>query len=229
VLQKTDKLQARPTPTQIVLENRDDVTWTSNMDKLFLVFDFHMDMFVMCLIAMIVHVAYHKGVSQRAQQKQPKIEDGISRYVEYEDCRQPKNGQQTAKQHYPDVTFIHLILLSAIPFERRKGNYQISVFYPGGIFIQWSRRRSADDISKNIKVTIMAGADVMLLIWAPGDAATEMGANIGEHPYFIIIPSHHIQTVIGCSALPAVDFGSRKFKPSRNSNGIIFQRTKIKD
>lgn len=69
----------------------------------------------------------------------------------------------------------------------------------------------------------------MPLIGVPGDAAAEMGANIGEDPHITLISPYHIQTVISCSPLSAIDSSSRKFNLSRNTNGIIFKQAKIDD
>jgi predicted metal-dependent hydrolase len=67
-----------------------------------------MDMFVVLLIAMTVpHSTHQEKVREWAQQKQAIIDGRIHRYFEEVDCRQPNDGKQTAKQHDPEMAFIH--------------------------------------------------------------------------------------------------------------------------
>jgi len=73
-------------------------------------------------VGMIVHVAHHKEMRERTEQRQPDIDYSIDRNLEQQHCRQPDDGEQTAEQHDPEMTLIHLDLLSTIPFERRKSN-----------------------------------------------------------------------------------------------------------
>lgn len=111
---------------------------------------------------MPVHIAHHKQVSDWAKQNQSEIKHSIRRDTEQVDGRQPDERKQTTKQHKPEVTLVHLNLLSAVPFDRRKGNNQVSIFDPGDKFIERARRWTAEDVSQQIKVPVVAGADVML-------------------------------------------------------------------
>lgn len=78
------------------------------------------------------------------------------------------------------MTFRHLNLPSPLPFERREENKQISIFHFPYEVIQGTRKRPADNNTQEIELSIMTGADVMLLVGMPGHAATEAGINAGE-------------------------------------------------
>lgn len=67
----------------------------------------------------------------------------------------------------------------------------------------------------------------MSLVGMPGNAASEVGANVGEDSYFTFTLTQDEQAIIDCSPLPAIDPGAGKFKPSWSANRIIFQGTKI--
>lgn len=65
----------------------------------------------------VMHITHHQEMCKRAEQNQPDIHNRADRYLQKQDRREPKDGKQTAKQHDPDVTFIHLnLLLSIIRF-----------------------------------------------------------------------------------------------------------------
>ena len=66
------------------------------------------------LAVVIVHVAHHEKMSQRAKQCQPHIDDCIDGDFQEQDSCQTQNGKQAAKQHDPDMTFIHVNL--PLPF-----------------------------------------------------------------------------------------------------------------
>jgi hypothetical protein len=57
----------------------------------------------------VPHLTHHEEVCKWAKQNQTEIQDSVRWYFEQEDCRQSDDGEQTAKQHDPDVTFIHFI------------------------------------------------------------------------------------------------------------------------
>ena len=82
-------------------------------------------------------------------------------------------------------------------------------------------------MANNIKMTVMAWTDVMSLVGIPGNAAAEVGANVGEDSYFTFTLTQDEQAIIGCRPFPSIDPGAGKFKPSRNANRIFFQGTKI--
>ena len=74
------------------------------------------------LAVVIMHIAHHEEMRQRAKQCQTHIDDCIDGDFQEQDGCQAQNGKQAAKQHDPDVTFIHLDLPSPVPLERRNGN-----------------------------------------------------------------------------------------------------------
>jgi hypothetical protein len=59
------------------------------------------------LVGMIVHVAHHKEMCERAKQCQSNIDYSIDRDIKQKYRRQPDDGKQTAKQHDPEMTLIH--------------------------------------------------------------------------------------------------------------------------
>ena len=74
-----------------------------------------MGMFVLLPSVMVVtHWTHHEKVGNWAKQDQAEIKNSIRGDIEQEDCRQPDKREQTAKQHNPDVAFVHLNLLSSI-------------------------------------------------------------------------------------------------------------------
>jgi len=181
------------------------------------------------LAVVIVHVAHHEKMRQRAKQRQPHIDDCIDGDFQEQDGCQTQNGKQATQQHDPDMTLIHMNLPLPFPLYRRKGNNEIAIFYFSSEFIQRTRRRTADYITNHIKMTIMAGTDVMSLVRMPGNAATEMSANVREYSHFTFTPAYHIQAIIRSRSFPSVDPGAGKLKPGRNANRIFFQGTKIDD
>jgi len=132
----------------------------------------------MLLIIVIVHIAHHEEMRKRAKQRQSNINNSVDRDFQEKYCRQAKDGKQTAKQHDPDVTFIHLKLLSNLSFERRKDNKQISIFDFCDKFIQRPRRRAADHIAQHIKMAIVTWTDVVLDVGMPVHAASQVSANV---------------------------------------------------
>jgi hypothetical protein len=67
------------------------------------------------LAGMIVHVSHQEEMRQRAKQYQPHNNHSTEGNLQEKDGCQPQNGKQTAKQHDPDMTFIHMNLPSFIP------------------------------------------------------------------------------------------------------------------
>jgi len=181
------------------------------------------------LAVVIVHVAHHEKMSQRAKQCQPHIDDCIDGDFQEQDSCQTQNGKQAAKQHDPDMTFIHVNLPLPFPLYRRKGNNEIAIFYFSSEFIQRTRRRTADHITNHIKMTVMAGTDVMSLVRMPGNTTAKVGANVREYPYFTFTLTQNEQAIVGCRPFPSVDPGAGKFKPGWNANRISFKRAKIDD
>lgn len=181
------------------------------------------------LAVVIVHVAHHEKMRQRAKQSQPNIHNRADWYLQEQYRRQPDEREQTAKQHDPNMSFVHLNLLSAAPFERRRGNNQVSIFNPGDKFIERTRWRTANHVANNIKMTVMAGTDVMSLVRMPGNTTAKVGANVREYPYFTFTLTQNEQAIVGCRPFPSVDPGAGKFKPGWNANRISFKRAKIDD
>lgn len=64
------------------------------------------------LAVVIVHTAHHEKMRQRAKQCQPHIDHRIDGDFQEEDGCQAQNGEQAAKQHDPDVSFINTNLPS---------------------------------------------------------------------------------------------------------------------
>jgi len=144
------------------------------------------------LSVMIVHIAHHEKMRQRAKQRQPHIRYSIDGDIQEKDGCQARNGKQATKQHDPDMTFIHVNLPLPLPLEWWKGDYEIAIINFSDEFIQRTRRRTAYHIANNIKMTVMAGADVMFLIGMPDNAAAKMGANVGENPRLALVLSEDI-------------------------------------
>ncbi|MBE0681518.1 MAG: hypothetical protein IH589_06355 [Anaerolineales bacterium] len=116
------------------------------------------------LVVVIVHVTHHEKMRQRAKQCEPHIDDCIDGNFQEKDGCQTQNGKQAAKQHNSNVTFIHVNLPLPFPFYSRKGNNEIAIFNFSSEFIQRTRWRTANHIANHIKMTVMAGTDVIDLL-----------------------------------------------------------------
>lgn len=97
-------------------------------DNLLCIFDFHLNVTLMPSNRRMPHLTHHKKVRNGAKQDQSEIQDVIRGDIEQKDCRQPDDRKQTAKQHEPDVTFVHLYsFFSIIAHEVRRVVRQIAV------------------------------------------------------------------------------------------------------
>ena len=91
------------------------------------------------------------------------------------------------------------------------------------VFIQRPWRRPAHVISIQVKMPIVTGADIMLQVFMPGYAASQVCADIGKYPDICFVLSDSKHTVADACPFPAIDAGSCEFEWCWNPNGNVFQ------
>ena len=86
-----------------------------------------------------------------------------------------------------------------------------AVLDPGGVRVERMRRRPGNDLAVNIKMAVVAGADVLALIRLPVHTAAEMGANIGKGHHFCLRFAVYENAVAIDCLFPAIGLGARKW------------------
>jgi hypothetical protein len=91
-------------------------------------------------------------------------------------------------------------------------NEEIAFLDLGFVFVEGSRLRAFNDLPSDIKISIMARADVGSYILLPVNTAAQMGTLIGEGQDRTILLLDDIDTVTIDRFLPTIDFGAVKVK-----------------
>jgi hypothetical protein len=183
---------------------------------------------MMRLSVFVAHKFHHEQVGERTEQYQARQYHRTHGDIEKEDRCQGNQWKQAASQHDEDVFLAHADQAPFLTgsFIRRVEDVQIVRFDLGREFIQRARRRAAEHCANEIKVAIMTGADIMLQIRVPGDATTQVSADIGKHPHLACVLADDEYTITIDRLFPSIDSGASEAEWNGGSYRIVFQGTK---